>query len=95
MGNLGGVVCMTAAQEDEHGLTPIKGARSGISDFYESDDHSWMRCLLCTTVMLSDPMSWGSLAYCIGCWNHFTERGLYPPGTASQARRMSADDWGG
>jgi hypothetical protein len=94
MGNLDGVVCITPSQEDEHGLTPITGERSGTSEVFSDGGHAWKRCLLCPTAMSSDPLSWGSVAYCISCWNHFTQRGLFPPTSAKRARSMTDEQWG-
>jgi hypothetical protein len=94
MGNLGGIVCLTPNHEEVHGLTPIVGERSGISHLAQDDaGHWWMQCLLCDHRVLSDPFAWGSCAYCAGCWNHFTSRGLYPPGSVSAARAITAADW--
>lgn len=94
MGNLGGIVCLSANQ-DVHGLTPIVGKRSGISGLTQDEaGHWWMQCLLCDRRVLSDALSWGSYAYCIGCWNHFTSRGLFPPASAAQARGMTSAEWG-
>jgi hypothetical protein len=93
MGNLRGVICMTPLVDERHGLTPIVGPRRGDSELFGADNHWWKRCLLCDTVMCSDAFSWGSLAYCIECWNHFTKRGLYPPSTGVAARRMTAQEW--
>lgn len=82
MGNLGGIVCLTADGE-VHGLTPIVAGRSGISDLVRDDaSHRWKQCLLRDHRVLSDPFAWGSRAYCIGCWDHFTTQGMFPPTTA-------------
>lgn len=95
MGNLNGIVCVTPDYVDQHGLTPIVGTMAGTSRLAREDDgHWWKHCLLCDHPSLSDPGSWGSVAYCIGCWNHFTSRGLYPPASVSIGRRMSAAGWG-
>ncbi|GAB2678841.1 hypothetical protein GCM10009743_63900 [Kribbella swartbergensis] len=95
MGNLGGVVCLAPDHGDVHGLIPIVGERSGTSDLSRDENgHWWMQCLLCDSRVLSDPFSWGSRAYCVGCWNHFTSRGLFPPVCAFDARRMTDLEWG-
>jgi hypothetical protein len=95
MGNLGGIVCVTPDFDQQHGLTPIIGEMAGTSALeHREDGHWWMGCLLCDQVTLADAEAWGSVAYCTGCWNHFTLRGLYPPTSAAAARRMSETDWG-
>jgi hypothetical protein len=93
-GNLNGVICMTPLVDEEHGFQPIRGEMSGISELRHEDGHSWKRCLLCPTQMVSDPFSWGSYAYCIECWNDFASRGVYPPTSASRARRLTPEEWG-
>jgi hypothetical protein len=92
MGNLSGAVCL-GPLEEAHGLTPVGLGPAGVSIESERDGHNWKLCLLCDTLMLADPFSWGSRAYCIECWNGFVERGLFPPSSAVTARRMSAEQW--
>ena len=95
MGNLSGIVCVTPDYADQHGLTPIVGSTPATSKFERGEDgHWWKHCLLCDHPALSDPGAWGSVAYCTGCWNHFTSRGLYPPVSAASAQRMPTSDWG-
>ena len=96
MGNLGGIVCVTPDVWDRHGTAPVVGDMSGNSILTkEADGHWWKRCLLCEAKVLADSAAWGSVAYCVGCWNHFTTRDLYPPASAIAARRMSEAEWGG
>ena len=94
MGNLTGVICLIPLQDEHHGLTPIRGKVSGPSEFVQENGHWWKGCLVCDTRTLSDPFSWGSLTYCIECWNGFVERGVYPPASAVEARRMTPEQWG-
>jgi hypothetical protein len=92
MGNLPGAVCLNPLPEI-HAQTPITDAHA-MSAEIELDGHMWKRCLLCQTTMLADPAAWGSVAYCVDCWNRFARRGLHPPTTATQVRELSAEDWG-
>jgi hypothetical protein len=92
-GNLPGIVCLSPPEE-AHGLIPINACSPGLSMETERDGHVWKQCLLCETLMLADPFSWGSFGYCTDCWNRFAERGLFPPSSAASARRMSAEQWG-
>lgn len=95
MGNLSGIVCLSPV-EDEHLLAPIAGVASGISNLaQDKHGHWWKSCLLCHRRVISDPLSWGSLAYCVGCWNHFSSQGLQPPRSVILGRRMPASAWEG
>jgi hypothetical protein len=90
-GNLGGLVCLTP---DVHALTPIASGRARTAILVQDDDrHWWTQCLLCDHRMLSDPFAWGSVAYCVDCWNRFTSRGVFPPASAAQARRLTDSEW--
>jgi hypothetical protein len=91
MGNLPGMVCLNPVPE-AHCLVPIEA--EALSPELEVDGHSWKQCLRCETLMLADPVAWGSVAYCVDCWNGFALRAVRPPRTAIQARALSADDWG-
>ena len=93
MGNLPAAVCLNPIEEMHDDLAVITDpdARSTLT---ELAGHTWMRCLLCETLMLADPLSWGSLAFCVECWNRFAGRGRQPPTTASAARRLSVEEWG-
>ena len=93
LGNLSGIICLSPVEDDRE-LTPVRGASPGISDLTQDEHgHWWKACLLCSRKVLSDPFSWGSLAYCIGCWNHFTSQGIWPPQSVIQGRRMPASAW--
>lgn len=94
MGNLSGIVCITPDYADQHGLTPVADPNSMSELTLEDDGHWWMSCLLCDQRALSDPGAWGSVAYCVRCWNHFVERRLYPPSSMMGARRMTPAEWG-
>ena len=96
MGNLGGIICLSPAAWDDHDFQVIRGSVSGVSPLRQAaDGHWWKEFLLCDQQVLADPNVWGSMAFCIGCWNHFAARGLHPPATAIAARRLSEVEWDG
>jgi len=77
-GNLGGVVCLSPACHEKHGLHVVTGEK--IIKLHE-DGHAWRGCQFCESRMLADAGAWGSLAICTECWNLFAEAGRYPPVT--------------
>lgn len=88
LGHLGGFVCLHVQQEEVHGLVRVTGLERDEPNLWEEDGHWWTRCLLCETAALSDPVAWGSVGYCVGCWNSYVRRGMFPP---SRVGRSEAD----
>jgi len=89
LGNLGAVVCLVPNQEDQH--EPRLLDERAPDGLFEAGGHWFKRCHLCEITVSADPATFGSLALCVACWNDFVTRGLVPPTSPSDLRRVGRE----
>ena len=78
MGNLPGVICLDHSCHEKRGLARVD---EEVCLERKEDNHAWKVCQFCTSKLLADSASWGSLCLCVDCWNLYVEAERFPPTT--------------